>query len=234
MADAPVAIVTAAGRGMGAACARELADRGYAVVLMSQSGAAVDLARDLGGIGLSGSVTEPSDLAKLVDVAVDAFGRVDAVVNNTGHPPKGPLLQISDDDWHAGLDLLLLNVVRMARLVTPIMKEGGGGAIVNISTFAAEEPTLTYPVSSAIRAALSAFTKLYADQHAADGIRMNNILPGFIDSYPVDESILESIPMGRAGTVREIAKTAAFLVSAEAGYLTGQNIRVDGGLGRSL
>lgn len=234
MADAPVAIVTAAGRGMGAACARELADRGYSVVLMSRSDAAAKLAQELSGIGLSGSVTEPSDLRQLVDAALNAYGRVDAVVNNTGHPPKGPLLEISDEDWHAGLDLLLLNVVRMARVVTPVMKDGGGGAIVNISTFAAEQPSLAYPVSSSLRAALSAFTKLYADQHAADGIRMNNILPGFIDSYSVDEPIRESIPMGRAGTVGEIAKTAAFLVSADAGYITGQNIRVDGGLGRSL
>ena len=234
MADQRVAIVTAAGRGLGAACARELAGRGYSVVLMSRSDAAAQLAQELGGIGLSGSVTEPSDLQKLVDAALDAFGRVDAVVNNTGHPAKGPLLEISDDDWHAGLDLLLLNVVRMARLVTPIMKEGGGGAIVNISTFAAEEPTLTYPVSSAIRAALSAFTKLYGDQHAADGIRMNNILPGFIDSYPIEDDTRDAIPMRRGGTVEEIAKTAAFLLSAEAGYITGQNLRVDGGLGRSL
>lgn len=230
----PVAIVTAAGRGIGAACARELAACGYAVALMSQSEAALEVAQELGGIGMSGSVTEPADLAKLVDATVNAYGRVDAVVNNTGHPARGELLELTDDDWHAGLDLLFMNVVRMARLVTPLMKDVGGGAIVNISTFAAEEPSLEYPVSSALRAALSGFTKLYADRHATDGIRMNNVLPGFLGNYPVEDETLDSIPMRRAGAVEEIAKTAAFLLSPDAGYITGQNVRVDGGLGRSL
>ncbi len=230
----PVAIVTAAGRGIGAACARELAARGYAVALMSQSEAASELAQELGGIGMSGSVTEPADLEKLVDAAVAAYGRVDAVVNNTGHPARGELLELTDDDWHAGLDLLFMNVVRMARVVTPLMKDVGGGAIVNISTFAAEEPSIEYPVSSALRAALSGFTKLYSDRHATDGIRMNNILPGFLDNYPVEDETRDSIPMRRAGTVEEIAKTAAFLLSTDAGYITGQNVRVDGGIGRSL
>lgn len=228
------AIVTAAGRGMGAAIARELAAAGYSVSLMSASGAAVELAAELGGIGMSGSVTSPADLATLVQTTRDAFGRIDAVVNNTGHPPQGRLLDITDADWHSGLDLLVLNVVRMARLVTPLMQAAGGGAIVNISTFAAYEPDPGFPVSAALRAALGSFTKLYADTYAADGIRMNNVLPGFIDSYPVDEQTVSRIPVGRAGTVTEIAKTAAFLLSPGAGYITGQNIRVDGGITRSV
>lgn len=228
------AIVTAAGRGMGAAIARELAAAGYSVSLMSASGAAVELAAELGGIGMSGSVTSPADLATLVQTTRDAFGRIDAVVNNTGHPPQGRLLDITDADWHSGLDLLVLNVVRMARLVTPLMQAAGGGAIVNISTFAAYEPDPGFPVSAALRAALGSFTKLYADTYAADGIRMNNVLPGFIDSYPVDEQTVSRIPVGRAGTVTEIAKTVTFLLSPGAGYITGQNIRVDGAITRSV
>ena len=93
------------------------------------------MADELGGVAVLGSVTENNDLKKLVEVALDKYGRIDAVVNNTGHPAKGPLLDISDEAWHKGLDLLLLNVIRMARLVTPIMQQQGGGAIVNISTF---------------------------------------------------------------------------------------------------
>ncbi len=234
MSEKKVAIVTAAGRGMGAAIARELAAGGYALSLLSVSDAAVDLADELGGIGMRGSVSEPVDLAALVQQTMTAFGQVDAVVNNTGHPANGPLLDLSDEDWHAGLDLTVLNVVRMARLVTPIMQAGGGGSIVNISTFAAYEPDPAFPVSASLRAALGSFVKLFADAYAADGIRMNNVLPGFIDSYSIEEETVARIPMGRPGTVVEIAKTVAFLLSSDAGYITGQNIRVDGGITRSV
>ena len=130
--------------------------------------------------------------------------------------------------------MLLLNVVRMARLVTPIMIQQGGGAFVNISTAPLFEPEAAFPVSGAIRAALAGFTKIYSDQYAAQGIRMNNVMPGFIDSLAVNEERRRRIPMGRYGTVEEIAKTVRFLLSSEAGYITGQNIRVDGGLTRSV
>lgn len=229
-----VAIITAASRGMGAAIARELARTGYKVALMSTSGAADELAQELGGIAVKGSVLESNDLQNLVDATIENYGRIDAVVNNTGHPPKGDLLAISDDDWHLGMDMVMMNVVRMARIVTPIMQEQGNGAIVNISTFAAFEPNSSFPVSATLRAALASFTKLYADQYAKDGIRMNNLLPGFIDSYPESAEIVAQIPTGRFGTVSEIAKTAGFLLSDGAGYITGQNIRVDGGISRSV
>lgn len=228
------AIITASGKGMGAACARELAARGYHVALLSPSGGAKTLAGELGGVGINGSVTEPADLEALVHLAMETYGRVDAVVNNTGHPPKGPLLELRDDDWRAGVELILLSVIRMARLVTPIMRDQGGGAIVNLSTFAAYEPTERFPVSATVRAALGSFTKLYADQHAADKIRMNSVLPGFIDSFPENADTVRQIPMGRYGKVEEIAKTVAFLLSEDAGYITGQNLRVDGGITRSV
>jgi NAD(P)-dependent dehydrogenase (short-subunit alcohol dehydrogenase family) len=233
MTDKKSAIITAAGRGMGAAIARELAANDYYVALMSNGGGAEALAPELQGLGITGSVTEIRDLETLVSQTLSAHGRIDAVINNTGHPPTGPILEISDTDWHLGLDLVLLSVVRMARLVTPVMKQQGGGAIVNISAFAAVEPDLAFPVSSTIRAALASFTKLYADRYAPDGIRMNSILPGFVDSYPESEELLRRIPMGRYASVTEIAKMARFLISADSGYITGQNIRVDGGLTRS-
>ncbi|MBP6786971.1 MAG: SDR family oxidoreductase, partial [Candidatus Promineofilum sp.] len=162
------------------------------------------------------------------------YGRIDAVVNNTGHPPKGDLLDISDADWHLGLDLLVLNVVRMARLVTPVFVRQGGGAMVNISTFSAFEPELTFPVSSSLRSGLAGFTKLYADRYAADGIRINNVLPGYMDNYPESAANLAKIPMKRYAQVQEVAKTVRFLLSDDAGYITGQNIRVDGGITHSL
>lgn len=233
MPEAKVAIVTGAGRGMGAAIAHELAARGYRLAVLSPSGAQ-EIVTAHRAVGLAGSVTNPADLETLVRATLEAYGRIDAVVNSTGHAPSGRLLEISDADWHAGMDLLLLNVVRIARLVTPIFLRQGGGSIVNISTFAAFEPSLTFPVSSALRAALGSFAKLYADEYAPHGVRMNNVLPGFVESYPVDGDTLRRIPMGRAGTVREIAKTVAFLLSDEAGYITGQNLRVDGGITRSV
>ncbi len=132
-----VAIITAAGKGIGAAIASELSASGYHVSLLSNSDGALKLAEKLDGIGMTGSVTNPADLEKLVHATLEKYGRIDAVVNNTGHPPKGEILDISDADWHLGLDMLIPNVVRMARLVTPVFLKQGGGAIVNISTFAA-------------------------------------------------------------------------------------------------
>lgn len=232
--DDAVAVVTAAGRGIGAACARTLAEEGYTPVLLSRSGAAVDVAEELGGVGFEGSVTEPDDLAALVEAARERYGRIDAVVNNTGHPATGDLLDIDDEAWYAGLDLVLLNVVRMARLVTPTMREQGGGAIVNISTFSAFEPSAEFPVSSVLRAGLGSFTKLYADRYAADGVRMNSVLPGFVDSYEIDEETRSRIPMGRPARTEEIAEAVAFLCSPAASYVTGRNLRVDGGLTGSV
>lgn len=235
MDEERVAVVTAAGRGIGEACARRLTEDGYTPVLLSKSGAAVDVAEDLGGVGFQGSVTDPDDLAALVEAAEERYGRLDVVVNNTGHPATGDLLEISDEDWHEGLDLVLLNTVRTARLATPIMAEqDDGGAIVNVSTFSAFEPSAQFPVSSVLRAGLGSFTKLYADQYAADGVRMNSVLPGFTDSYEVDDQTRDEIPMGRPARTAEIADAVAYLASPHASYVTGQNLRVDGGLTDSV
>lgn len=234
MTDEKVAVITGGGRGMGAAIARRLGEQGYRLALMSPSQSARVLADELGGIGLQGSTANSSDIEALVAAAREAYGQIDAVVNHTGGPPKGDLLDIADDDWHAALDLVILNVVRMCRLVTPLMIERGGGAIVNITTFSAFEPDLRFPVSSALRAGLGSFTKMFADRYAADGIRMNNILPGYIDSLSFPDDWAETVPMKRIGRVSEIAETAAFLLSDGAGYITGQNIRVDGGLTRHV
>jgi NAD(P)-dependent dehydrogenase (short-subunit alcohol dehydrogenase family) len=229
-----VAIITAAGRGIGAAIAQELHERGYRLALMSPSGNAERLAAELGAIGLTGSVEDKDHLARLVALTLDGYGRIDAVVNHTGHPPKGDLLEIADEDWDRGNDLVLLPVVRMARLVTPCMLSQRKGAFLNITTFAALEPSLKFPVSCAYRAAVASYTKLYADRFACENIRMNALLPGYTDSLNHTVATADSIPMKRIGSVVEIAKTAAFLLSDDAGYITGQNIRVDGGITRHL
>jgi NAD(P)-dependent dehydrogenase (short-subunit alcohol dehydrogenase family) len=234
MADDKVALITAGGSGMGADAARRLAGDGYSVAILSSSGKGEALAGELGGIGVTGSNRCVADLQRLVDLAMARWGRVDVLVNSAGHGPKGPVLEISDEDWHLGMEIYLLNVIRPARMVTPIMERQGGGAIINISTFAVFEPDPLFPTSGVFRAGLAAFTKLFADRYAGSNIRMNNVLPGFIDSLPETGERRERVPMGRYGRADEISSLIAFLASEGGGYITGQNIRVDGGLTRSV
>lgn len=234
MVQGKVAIVTAGGSGMGAGAARKLAEEGYKVAILSSSGKGEKLAKELGGIGYTGSNLNPDDLKNFVDKVVDKWGRIDAVVNSAGHGPKGDILEMGDDDYIKGMEVYLLNVVRIARLVTPIMLKLGGGSIVNISTYACFEPEALFPTSGMFRSSLAAFSKLYADQYAAKGIRINNVLPGFINSLPEKDERRERIPMERYGTVEEIAEAIAFLVSEKSSYITGQNLRVDGGITRSV
>ncbi|MCB1500747.1 MAG: SDR family oxidoreductase [Bauldia sp.] len=229
-----VAVVTAGGSGMGAAAARRLAADGYNVAILSSSGRGEALAVELGGLGVTGSNLVPDDIKRLVDAAMARWGRIDVLVNSAGHGPKGKLLEIPDEDWHKGMDVYLMNVIRPTRLVAPVMVAQKRGAIVNISTAWTFEPSPMFPTSGVFRAGLAAFTKVFADTYAADNVRMNNILPGWTDSLPQTDERRASVPMKRYGTVEEIAATVAFLASDGAGYITGQNIRVDGGLMRSV
>ena len=229
-----VALITAGGSGMGAAAARRLAEDGFRVAILSSSGKGEALANDLGGIGVTGSNQSNDDLKRLVDAATGAWGRIDVLVNSAGHGPRNDILALSDEDWHQGMEVYFLSAVRPTRLVAPIMVAQGGGAIINISTFAAFEPDPVFPTSGVMRAGLAAFAKLFADHYAKDNVRMNNVLPGFIDSLPEKEEFRTRVPMGRYGRVDEIAATVAFLASEGGGYITGQNIRVDGGITRSV
>lgn len=234
MTSEKVAVITAGGSGMGAGAARRLAADGFKVAILSSSGKGEQLAEELGGIGVTGSNQSNDDLRGLVDAAVDRWGRIDALVNSAGHGPRAPIIELTDEQWHVGMDTYFLNAVRPTRLVTPIMQAQQSGAIVNISTFAAFEPDPVFPTSGVFRAGLAAFTKLFADQYAADNIRMNNVLPGFIDSLPENEAFKERIPMGRYGTVAEVSELISLLASDKAAYITGQNIRIDGGITRSV
>lgn len=235
MTETKVAIVTAGGSGMGADSARKLSQDGYKVAILSSSGKGEGLAAELGGIGLTGSNQSNDDLKQLVDLTLERWGRVDVLVNSAGHGPRAPVLELTDEDWHTGLDVYFMNVVRPTRLVAPVMQGQKSGAIINISTFAAFEPDPVFPTSGVFRAGLAAYTKLFSDRYAADNIRMNNVLPGFIDSLPEKEDFRVRIPMGRYGkSFEEIASVVAFLASDGAGYITGQNIRVDGGVTRSV
>ncbi|HVT51618.1 MAG TPA: SDR family oxidoreductase [Dongiaceae bacterium] len=234
MATEKVAVISAGGSGMGAAAAKRLAADGFKVAILSSSGKGEALAKELGGVGVTGSNQSNADLAKLVDQTIAKWGRIDVLVNSGGHGPRKPILEIADEDWHKAMDVYLMNVIRPTRLVAPHMVKQKSGAIINISTAWAFEPSTMFPTSAVFRAGLASYTKLFADSYAADNVRMNNILPGWIDSLPATEERRESVPMKRYGTSAEIAATVAFLASDGAGYITGQNIRVDGGLMRSV
>ncbi len=234
-----VAIVTAAGSGMGAAIARRLAEDGYRLALFSSSGRAEALAEELGALGVTGSNLEPADLQRLTNETVARYGRIDALVNSAGHGPKGPLLEIGDDDWHLGLEVYLLNVIRMCRLVVPHMTSGG--AIVNISSPGSRWVLPDYSVVGASKAALEALTRYLAVELAPMNIVVNAISPGVVDTEAIrhfavlreDPHLLdravERTPAGRLAEPDDIAAVVAFLCSPAAAMIRGQTILVDGG-----
>ncbi|MDH0749556.1 SDR family oxidoreductase [Pseudomonas sp. GD03842] len=234
MAEPKVALVIAGGSGMGAAAARRLAADGFNVGILSSSGKGEALARELNGIGVTGSNQSVEDIRRLVSAVTDKWGRIDVLVNSAGHGPRAPILEISDEDWHRGMEVYLLNVIRATRLVTPLMQQHGGGSIINISSAWTFEPTELFPTSAVFRAGLASFTKIFTQTYAADNIRMNNVLPGWIDSLPGTDERRDSVPLKRYGTSEEVAATIAFLASEGAAYITGQNLRVDGGVTRSV
>ena len=228
-----VCLVTGGGRGIGAAVAREMHAQGYALALMSPSESCETLAVELVGVARRGVAQSAEDIAGIVDLAMRTYGRIDAVLNHTGHPPKGDLLEITDENWDLANEMIVKSVVRMARLVTPVMEAQGGGSIVNVTTYAAFEPSPWFPASCVYRAGVSSFTKLYADRYGPQNIRMNCLMPGFTDSLDVGK--FADLPaLRRIARAEEQAKAAAFLLTDASSYITGQSLRVDGGLTRHV
>ncbi|RUW46143.1 SDR family oxidoreductase [bacterium M00.F.Ca.ET.141.01.1.1] len=234
MSSEKTAVIVAGGSGMGAAAAKRLAADGFKVAILSSSGKGEALAKELGGIGVTGSNQSNDDLQRLADLTLERYGRIDVLVNSGGHGPRAPILEITDEQWHTGMDVYLMNVIRPVRIVAPQMIKQKGGAIINISTAWVAEPNAMFPTSAVFRAGLAAYTKIFSNTYASDNVRMNNVLPGWIDSLPATEERRDNVPMQRYGTSEEIAATIAFLASEGAGYITGQSIRVDGGVIRAL
>jgi NAD(P)-dependent dehydrogenase (short-subunit alcohol dehydrogenase family) len=184
----------------------------------------------------------------MVDDTMKEYGRIDAVVSNMGHGggvPEviktvgfdpdfdGPLLELTDELWHESLDMYVLNVVKLARIMTPEFIKLGGGAFVNISSMNTVEPRAPYPMSM-LRGALHSFSKLYGDRYARHNIRMNNLLPGFCENVNLSEFARKSIPAQRPATFEEIGLACVFLASDGARYINGQSILSDGGMNRAV
>ncbi len=248
MSDLKVALMTGTGQGIGKGCAIEMAKAGYKVSLMSPSNRSRELAEELGGLGRQGSVLDSDDLQAMVDETMSTYGRIDAVVSNMGHggsvpeaiktvgfDPEfdGPLLELPDELWHESLDMYVLNVVKLARILTPIMIDQGGGSFVNISSMNTVEPRAPYPMSM-LRGALHSFAKLYGDRYARHNINMNNLMPGFCENVNLSEFARKSIPAQRPASFSEIGQACVFLASEGARYINGQSILSDGGMNRAV
>ena len=229
-----VCVIVGGGKGMGAAVAREMNKRHYRLALMSPSENCEKLANELDGIAVRGKAENAADTQALFDATMEKYGRIDSLLIHVGGPPKGDLLDIADEDWIKANEMVLLPVIRMSKLVTPIMKDQGGGSIVNITTFSAFEPSLTFPTSSVYRVGVSSFTKLYSDRYGSNNIRMNCLLPGFTDSLDLPQKFAEMSTFKRLASAEEQARAAAFLLSDDSTYITGQSIRSDGGVTRHM
>jgi len=227
-------LVIGGGRGMGAATAREMHKRGYRLSLMSPSESCEQLAKDLKAVALRGKAENKENLKSIVSFTMEKYGRIDSVLVHVGGPPKGDLLDIDDGDWDKANQMIIKPVISIAKLVTPIMLEQGGGSIVNITTFSAFEPSLTFPTSSVYRAGVSSFTKLFSERYGAKNIRMNCLLPGFTDSLNLPDEFAQLSSLKRLARAEEQAKVAAFLLSDDSSYITGQSIRSDGGVTRHM
>ena len=219
---------------MGAAVAREMKKRNYRLSMMSPSENCERVANELGGIAYRGRAEHSIDTDNLIKYTMEKFGRIDSLLIHVGGPPKGDLLEISEDDWKKANEMVLMPVIRLSKLITPIMQSQGGGSIVNITTFSVFEPSLIFPTSSVYRVGVSSFSKLYSDRYRVDKIRMNCLLPGFPDSMDLPEKFSQLSVIKRLARAEEQAKTAAFLLSDDSSYITGQSIRADGGVTRHI
>lgn len=230
----PVAIVTAASQGIGAACARRLSRDGFRLAVMSRGDSIHEIAKEVDGLGLQGDLTDAVDINHLVGRTLEHYGRLDSVVINTGHLPKGPLLELTDENWMDGMDMVLMSVARLTRAAVPAMRTcGAAGTITCISGAASREVMDEFPISTVMRSGLTAFVRMAARQWAPD-VRINSVLPGFVDSYDVTPEFMATIPTNRAATTDEIASLVSFLSTSESSYVTGESICIDGGMTKAI
>jgi 3-oxoacyl-[acyl-carrier protein] reductase len=254
-----VALVAAASKGLGRATAEELAREGASVIICARGDDALNKARDEIAaatssdiIAVAGDVSKPDDVQRIVHAGFDRFGRVDILVTNAGGPPGAKFEALTTDMWQSAVDLTLMSVVNLTAAVLEGMKQRKWGRIINITSIAAKQPVDGLMLSNSLRSAVTGFARTLANEVAAYGVTVNNILPGYTRTERVEQlseaasrregiSRQEAvgkwesqIPMGRLGEPREFAALAAFLASDRASYITAQSIAADGGWIRSL
>jgi 3-oxoacyl-[acyl-carrier protein] reductase len=237
------AIVSGASSGVGLATAESLAAEGANVTMFARRRDLLEREADrIGALAVRGDLTNPRDLRQLVDKTLEAFGGVDVLVNNGGGPPRGPALEITDESVEAAVELLLLSALRLTMLCLPHLRTSGRGRVINITSSSVRQPIDNLALSNAVRPGVIGWAKTLAHEVGPDGITVNSIAPGRIETARLAEVYpdgpkpedLEAIPLRRFGSTREIADVVCFLASERGGYVTGAVIPVDGGLTRGL
>jgi 3-oxoacyl-[acyl-carrier protein] reductase len=237
------AIVCGASSGMGLAVAEALVAEGANVTMFARRRELLDReAERLGGLAVRGDLTIPADLERLVERTLDAFGGIDVLVNNGGGPPRRAALELDDRAVEDAVELLLLSAIRLTNLCLPHLRASGRGRVITITSSSVREPVDNLALSNAVRPGVIGWAKTLAREVGPDGITVNSIAPGRIDTerlaevYPdgPTEADLLPIPLRRLGLPREVADVVCFLASEQAGYVTGAVMPVDGGLTRAL
>ncbi|HYJ85448.1 MAG TPA: SDR family oxidoreductase [Pyrinomonadaceae bacterium] len=254
-----IALVAASSRGLGRAVAEELANEGASLILCARDAQALNKTKDdivsqsgVQVIAVLADVSLPGDVKRVVDSGIEQFGRIDILVTNAGGPPAGKFEQLTLEQWEQAVRLTLFSAIELTRQVLPGMKARGWGRILNITSIAVKQPVENLILSNSLRAAVTGLARTLANEVAAEGITVNNILPGYTRTERVEDLAVmmaekqgisaeefkhrweQEIPMRRLGEPREFAALAAFLVSERASYITGTSIQVDGGWIRSL
>jgi 3-oxoacyl-[acyl-carrier protein] reductase len=251
-----VAMVAAASKGIGLAVATALAREGCKVSICSRDAGSLEAARGKILAEAPGTAVHvfPCDVMVAEELeawhhaAVEELGPVDILVTNTGGPPAAKFLDLSEEQWRRGIDLTLMNVVRLCRLALPGMRERRWGRIIHLTSLTAKQPIALLTISSTLRAGLSALTKTMANEFSREGVLVNAVVPGHIltarqvelneirskqEGIAIEDYALrvqQAIPIGRYGEPREIGEVVAFLASERASYVSGATIQVDGGL----
>jgi 3-oxoacyl-[acyl-carrier protein] reductase len=237
------ALVCGASAGIGLAIARAFAAEGANVTMFARRRQVLEAeAEQIGALAVQGDVTNPQDCERGVEQTVTAFGGIDILVNNSGGPPRGPALAVGDESLEGAVALLLLSAVRMTNLCLPHLRHSPAGRVINIESSTVREPADNLALSNAVRPGVIGWANTLAREVGPDGITINSIAPGRIDTeriaevYPngPTEEDLKAIPMRRLGRPEEIASVVTFLASDAASYVTGTTIPVDGGLTRFI